>query len=72
MKRQHILKEELVDVLHGLHLLSLHLKTAIQQEVHAASHLVLGRTSLNGKEFPCCLFPLCYLFIIECRSSGFF
>lgn len=35
MKWQHILKKELVDILHRLHLLSFHLKTTIQQEVHA-------------------------------------
>lgn len=44
VKWQHILKQELVDILHGLHLLSLHLKTAIQQEVHPTPQLVLERT----------------------------
>lgn len=41
VERQHVLKEELVDVLHGLHLLSLRLETALQQEVYTAAQLVL-------------------------------
>lgn len=41
MKRQHVLKEELVDIFHGLHLLSLCLETTIQEEIHTATKLVL-------------------------------
>lgn len=51
VKRQHVLKEELVDVLHGLHLLSLCLETTLQQEVHTATQLVLReKQSTNMKE----------------------
>jgi len=41
VQRQDVLEEELVDVLHGLHLLPLRLETAAQQEVDAAAQLVL-------------------------------
>lgn len=48
VERQHVLKEELVDVLHGLHLLSLHLETTLQQEVDTATQLILReRQSAN-------------------------
>lgn len=47
MKRQHVLKEELVDVLHGFHLLSLNLETMIQQEVHTTTELVLREILKN-------------------------
>lgn len=41
MERKHVLEEQLVDILHGLHLVSLRLETALQQEVHAATQLIL-------------------------------
>lgn len=48
---QHILKKELVDILHGLHLLSLCLKTTVQQEVHTATQLILRERKIaNMKE----------------------
>ncbi len=53
MERQHVLKEELVDVLHGLHLLSLRLETTIQQEVHAATQLVLTEKQICVNKLRC-------------------
>lgn len=44
MERQHVLKEELINILHGLHLFPLRLETTLQQEVHAATQLILGET----------------------------
>lgn len=41
IERQHVLKEEPVNVLHGLHLLSLRLEIMLQQKVYTATQLVL-------------------------------
>lgn len=41
MEWQDILEEKFVDVLHGLHLLSFHLETFVQQEIYAATKLIL-------------------------------
>lgn len=41
VERQDVLEEKLVDVLHGLHLLSFHFETSLQQEVYTATELVL-------------------------------
>ena len=44
MERQHVLKEELINVLHGLHLFPLRLETTLQQEAYAATQLILVET----------------------------
>lgn len=51
MQRQHVLQEELVDVLHRLHLLSLRVEATLQQEVHAAAQLVLTGARIRRKKF---------------------
>lgn len=57
MEWQHILKKQLVDILHGLHLLSLCLKTTVQQEVHTTTQLILRERKIaNMKEQIYCEF----------------
>ena len=54
--RQDVLQEKLVDVLHGLHLLSLRLEASLQQEVHTAAELVLsGETRAREQRKLICL-----------------
>lgn len=41
VRRHDVLQEELVDVLHGLHLVSFCLEATIQQEIYTAVQLIL-------------------------------
>lgn len=58
---QDVLQEELVDVLHGLHLISLCLEAALQQEIYTAAQLILRekRRSIGlNPDVTCMAFPL--------------